>query len=69
MLLGFAPWIIFDVVASPSTWEFAALVALIAVVLSAPDLREGHYMILDAAGIFVFGAEEAEALGAPRARH
>jgi hypothetical protein len=52
---GFAPWIIFDVVASPSTWEFAALAALIAsVVLAGPDVREGRYMILDIAGIVFF---------------
>jgi uncharacterized membrane protein len=56
VLLGFAPWIIFDVVASPSTWEFASLAALIAaVLLAAPELREGHYMILDIAGIVFFG--------------
>jgi hypothetical protein len=56
VLLGFAPWIIFDVVAGPSTWEFAALGAFIAaVVLSWPDLREGRYMILDVAGIVFFG--------------
>ncbi len=54
-MTGFAPWIIFDVVASPSTWEFAALAALIAaVVLAGPELREGRLMMLDIAGIVFF---------------
>ncbi|MFD0532268.1 hypothetical protein ACFQ1I_46080 [Kitasatospora arboriphila] len=30
---GFAPWIVFDVVASPSTWEYASLAALVTAVL------------------------------------
>lgn len=55
--LGFAPWIIYNVVASPSTWKFAALAALIAsVVLNLPDLRRGQFKILEAVGIVFFGA-------------
>jgi hypothetical protein len=60
---GFAPWIIFDVVASPSTWEFAALAALIAsVVLAGPELREGRFMMLDIAGIVFFAVLAALAI-------
>jgi hypothetical protein len=52
---GFAPWIVFAVVASPSTWEFAALGALIvAVVLTLPDFRNHRVKFLDVAGIVFF---------------
>jgi hypothetical protein len=52
---AFAPWIIFSVVASPSTWEYAALAALIAaLVLAAPDFRRGRWKVLDLAGIVFF---------------
>lgn len=55
VFLSFAPWIIFGVVAGPSTWEYAALAALIAaVVLSGQDLLHGKFRILDAVGIVFF---------------
>lgn len=55
VFLGFAPWIIFDVVASPSTWKYAALAALIAaLVLNVPDLRRGSFKILEAASLVFF---------------
>ncbi|MGW0628573.1 hypothetical protein [Streptomyces sp. NPDC002758] len=53
--LSFAPWIIFGVVASPSTWEYAALAALItALGLSGQDLAHRRFNILDMAGIVFF---------------
>jgi uncharacterized membrane protein len=52
----FVPWIIFDVVAGPSNWKYAALAALIAaVVLTVPELRHGGPKILDIVGIVFFG--------------
>ena len=57
VFLAFAPWIIFDVVAGPSTWKLAAFAALVAsVVLSLPELRtrRGLPKILDAVGIVFF---------------
>jgi hypothetical protein len=55
LYFGFAPWIVFAVVASPSTWEFAALAALIAaVVLARPDFRHHDLKILDIAGMAFF---------------
>lgn len=52
---SFAPWIIFQVVASPSTWEYAALAALVAsVVLAGRDLLQGHPNVLDVTGIAFF---------------
>lgn len=54
--IGFVPWIIFWVVASPSTWEWAALAALIAaVVLAAPSVSTpGGVKLLDAGTIAFF---------------
>ncbi len=55
LYFGFAPWIVFAVVASPSTWEFAALAALIvSVVLARPDFRRHDVKLLDVAGIVFF---------------
>ncbi|MEU9253783.1 hypothetical protein AB0D66_18235 [Streptomyces sp. NPDC048270] len=55
VLLGFAPWIIFDVIASPSTWKLAAFTALIAsLVLNAPDLRRGSVKVLEITGMVFF---------------
>ncbi|WP_433450297.1 hypothetical protein ACQPXS_17820 [Streptomyces sp. CA-142005] len=55
VFLSFAPWIIFGVVASPSTWEYAALAALIAsIVLSGQDLLRGRLRLLDVTGIVFF---------------
>ncbi|MEV7199007.1 hypothetical protein [Streptomyces griseoluteus] len=68
VFLSFAPWIIFGVVASPSTWEYAALAALVAaLVLSAQDLLQGRIRILDAAGIVFFGVLSVLALALNRA--
>lgn len=55
LLFAFAPWIIFDVIASPSTWEYAALAGLVAaVVLNLPDMRRGSYKTLEVTGIVFF---------------
>ncbi|MET7678606.1 hypothetical protein [Streptomyces seoulensis] len=67
VFLSFAPWIIFGVVASPSTWEYAALAALIAaIVLSSQDLMHGKIRILDAAGIVFFAVLSVLALALSR---
>ncbi|MEV7384568.1 hypothetical protein [Streptomyces sp. NPDC091215] len=55
VFFSFAPWIIFGVVAAPSTWEYAALAALIAaVVLSGRDMLRGRYFLLDMVAIVFF---------------
>ncbi len=55
VFLSFTPWIIFGVVASPSTWEYAALAALIAsIALSGQDLLRGKLRVLDLTGIAFF---------------
>jgi len=52
---GFAPWIIFWVVAGPSTWEYATLGALIAaLILAAPDAERHSLKMLDVATIAFF---------------
>src|SRR5689334_993398 len=54
---GFAPWIIFWVVAGPSTWEYATLGALIAALLLAvPDAERRRLKMLDVATIGFFAA-------------
>jgi hypothetical protein len=54
--VGFAPWIIFWVVASPSTWEWATLGALLAaVILAWPSAERGSLKILDVGSIAFFG--------------
>jgi hypothetical protein len=54
--VGFVPWIIFWVVSSPSTWEWATLGALIAaVVLALPSAERGDLKILDLGSIAFFG--------------
>ncbi len=53
--VGFAPWIIFWVVASPSTWEYATLGALIAaVILAIPDAEKRSLKLLDVTTIAFF---------------
>jgi hypothetical protein len=54
--IGFVPWIIFWVVADPSTWKWAALAALIAaVVLAVPDASgPGGLKLLDLGTIAFF---------------
>ncbi|PWI44209.1 hypothetical protein [Streptomyces sp. ICBB 8177] len=60
---SFAPWIIFEVVAGPSTWKFAAFAALIAsVVLNLPDLRQGSVKVLNAAALAFFAVVSVLAL-------
>ncbi|WP_405555774.1 hypothetical protein [Streptomyces sp. NBC_01171] len=67
VFLSFAPWIIFGVVASPSTWQYAALAALVAaLVLSAQDLLHGKIRVLDAAGIVFFAVLSVLALALNR---
>jgi hypothetical protein len=53
---SFLPWIIFWVVSSPSTWEVAAVAALVAaVILSIPDaMRPGGIKALDVGTIGFF---------------
>ncbi|MFG2622450.1 hypothetical protein ACGFXC_33005 [Streptomyces sp. NPDC048507] len=63
IFLGFAPWIIFDVVAGPSTWKLAAFTALIAsVVLNLPDLRRGSLKVLEITGLVFFAVVSVLAL-------
>jgi hypothetical protein len=53
--VGFAPWIIFWVVAAPSTWEYATLGALIAaVILAIPDAQKHSIKLLDVTTIGFF---------------
>ncbi|MFI9061841.1 hypothetical protein ACIGQE_08210 [Streptomyces sp. NPDC053429] len=63
VFLGFAPWIIFDVIAGPSTWKLAALTALAAsLVLNLPDLRRGSIKLLEVTGIVFFAVISVLAL-------
>jgi hypothetical protein len=55
--VGFVPWIIFWVVSSPSTWEWATLGALVAaVILAVPSAERGDLKILDVGSIAFFAA-------------
>ncbi|QTD98513.1 hypothetical protein [Streptomyces cyanogenus] len=55
VFFSFAPWIIFGVVASPSTWKYAALAALVAaIVLSGKDIARRRFYLLDMVGIVFF---------------
>jgi small-conductance mechanosensitive channel len=53
---GFAPWIIFWVVAGgPSTWEYGAIgAALAAIILAVPSARRGRVKMLDVVTIVFF---------------
>ncbi|MET7645502.1 hypothetical protein ABZS83_18030 [Streptomyces sp. NPDC005426] len=63
LFFAFAPWIIFDVIAAPSTWEFATLAGLVAaVVLNLPDLRRGSFKVLEITGIAFFAVLSVLAL-------
>ncbi|MEW2130049.1 hypothetical protein [Streptomyces sp. NPDC005435] len=67
VFLSFAPWIIFGVVASPSTWEYAALAALVAsLLLAAQDLLHGRIRVLDVTGIVFFAVLAVLALALGR---
>src|SRR4051812_26038840 len=53
--VGFVPWIIFWVVAGPSTWEYATLGALLAaVILAVPDAEHHSLKLLDVTTIAFF---------------
>ncbi|MEU3827113.1 hypothetical protein GT045_03285 [Streptomyces sp. SID486] len=67
IFFSFAPWIIFGVVASPSTWEYAALAALVAsLVLAGQDLLHGNLRVLDITGIVFFAVLAVLALALHR---
>lgn len=69
VFLSFAPWIIFGVVANPSTWMYAALAALVAaVLLSGHDIRQGRLYILDMVGIVFFAVITVLALALDRSQ-
>jgi uncharacterized membrane protein len=69
VFLSFAPWIIFGVVASPSTWEYAALAALVAsLALSGHDMLRGRLRVLDVTGIVFFAVICVLALALDRAQ-
>ena len=54
---GFVPWIIFWVVSSPSTWEYASGGALLAaLILLIPSSDRGSVKLLDIASVVFFGA-------------
>ncbi|MFJ3336176.1 hypothetical protein [Streptomyces sp. NPDC086766] len=64
---SFAPWIIFGVVAGPSTWEYAALAALVAAIgLSGRDFASGRFHLLDMTGIAFFAVLAVLALALDR---
>jgi hypothetical protein len=69
VFLGFVPWIVFSIVSGPSTWEWAALAALVcSLVLVVPDWRRTRSMsVLDAAGIAFFAVMAVLALALDRA--
>ncbi|PVZ15060.1 hypothetical protein [Actinomycetospora cinnamomea] len=69
VFLGFVPWIVFSVVAGPSTWEWAALAALIcSLVLAVPDWRRSRSIsLLDAAALVFFAVMLVLALVLDRA--
>lgn len=54
---GFAPWIVYAFVAKPSTWEWAALAALVAaLIVAVPAVRGAAPRFLDVGVIGYFGA-------------
>lgn len=69
IFLGFVPWIVFSVVAGPSTWMWAALAALVCtLVLSVPDWRRSRSIsVLDAAALVFFAVLVVLALVLDRA--
>jgi hypothetical protein len=69
IFLGFVPWIVFSVVAGPSTWMWAAFAALVcSLILAVPDLRtSGSISILDAAALVFFAVLVVLALVLDRA--
>ena len=69
IITGFAPWIVFAVIAGPSSWMYAALTALIcSLVLAVPEWRRNHSMsVLNIAGIVFFAVLVVLALVLDRA--
>jgi hypothetical protein len=69
VFLGFVPWIVFSIVSGPSTWEWAALAALVcALILVVPEWRRTHSMsVLDGAAIVFFAVIAILALVLDRA--
>jgi uncharacterized membrane protein len=69
IFLGFVPWVVFSVVAGPSTWMWAALAAfLCSLILSVPSWRSTRSIgVLDAAGLVFFGVLVVLALVLDRA--
>lgn len=57
IFVGFAPWIVFTVISSPSTWEWAAVTALVVtLVLAGPDWwRTRELNPLDVVSVLFFG--------------
>ena len=64
VFLGFVPWVVFSVVSRPSTWEWAALAALVcSLILVVPGWRQTRSMsILDATGLVFFAVMAVLAL-------
>jgi hypothetical protein len=66
--VGFVPWIIFWVVASPSSWEYATLGALLAaVILAIPSAEKRRLKILDVGTILFFAVLSVLAIFLDRA--
>ena len=55
-VIAFLPWVIFWVVASPNTWEWAAVAAFVAaLILAVPEAKGRGLKLMDYANIGVFG--------------
>ena len=69
IFVGFVPWIVFSIVAGPSTWIWAALAALVCtLVLAVPDWRRSRSIsVLDAAALVFFAVLVVLALTLDRA--
>jgi hypothetical protein len=69
IFLAFVPWIVFSVVAGPSTWMWAALAALLcSLVLAVPDWRSSRSIsVLDGAALVFFAVLVVLALVLDRA--
>lgn len=64
ILLGFAPWIAFGIIAGPSTWAWAALAAFACSLIGAvpPWLRTHSTSVLDVVGLVFFAGLTVAAL-------
>jgi intracellular septation protein A len=69
VFLGFAPWIVFSVIAGPSTWMWAALAALVcSLIISVPTwVRTRSTNVLEVVGLAFFAALTVAALVLDRA--